>query len=311
MLNRLIKGPLSIVCTIVLNIIFVNCICARDTHKQVFDKCFSQKYDFICEDKHEFLRKMGINIEEDLVDFNDLKLMKDKTYGACKGGIYVDKHDNSKVYFLKQANSFHEIFCSRLMNHIMGTKATPIVKIVKNKKRTTASLKLPNFTMTLKADLTNKRIKGEVLLAVAMDFLGLIDRHSRNNGYVTLNDNTVLAARVDFDACFDYESTVTGTHQGIAKKRDHMDLKHLYVTMQTYPKDQVEDAIKQIVKIPDEKIVMIAFQTWAILSESKSPRSFKTCMKLAKKLIERKKAFKSVLKKSRKNNHDQSAVMFH
>lgn len=277
---------------------------------EIFKKCITENYEFICEDPYAFLEKIGINITEDLIDFNDLTLIQEKPTGACKGGIYANIHDPSQIYFVKQANSFHEFMASRLMNLIVGTQATPIIKIIKNKSRTTASLKLPNFYMANKADFTNKTILGEILLIIAMDFLGLIDRHGRNQGYVTLNENTLLAARVDFDACFDFESTVTGIHQ-FPYKTSHLDLKHLFVTMQTYPKDQVEQAIKKIVDISDEQIIMIALQAWGVLSQTKSPRSLKKCLKLTKILIERKHAFKKALKSSSKKRLKETFDLFH
>lgn len=310
MLTTTTRFIVSIITILIFNTIFISVPFASDMSYELFEKCFNKKYDFVCEDRYAFLENMGINIEDDLIDFNDLTLIQEKTTGACKGGIYSHIHDSSQIYYVKQANSYHELIASRLMNLIVGSQAIPTIKLIKNKTRLIASLKLPNFNMDTKADLTNKTILGEVLLIVAMDFIGLIDRHARNMGYVTLDENTLLMARVDLDACFDYESTVTGTHQ-FPTKTSHLDLKHLFVTMQTYPNDQVEQAVKKITDISDEQIVMITFQAWGILSQTKSSKSLQKCLKLAKKLIERKHAFKKALKKFSKKRIKEPLDMFH
>lgn len=310
MLKNITKFSFLTLSILVLNSIFITCPYANDTYQQTFEECFPEKYDFTCEDRYGFLKKMGINIEEDLIDFNDLTLIQEKSAGTSKGGIYANIHDRSQIYFVKKANAYHEIFATRLMSLIVNPQTIPTIKLVKNKSRTTASLKLHNFTTTHKTDFANKQIVDEVLLIVAMDYLGIIDRHANNMGYVT-DGHKLFLSRVDFDAAFDFESTVTGSYQYASKKgKYHLDLKHLYVTMQTYPKYQIEKAMQKIVDIPDEKIIMIGLQTWGLLSQTPSPKNLEKCLKLAKKLIERKEAFKSELNKSRKKHYKKTASMF-
>lgn len=286
------KKPLRFLSQIILlfSILIINTSYA-DLIKEL-RSCIKQNNDAFCADS--FLQKRGIDVENDLLDFNDLQLTEGKTVGASKGGIYVHKEDPSQIYFVKQTKSqYKEFMVSRFMNLIVGTQASPIIKVIKNKSFTTASLKLQNFSMFEKSDITNKIVLGEVLLIVAMDWLGSIDRHARNIGYVQISDNVYLAARVDFDASFDYESVSTGTHQ--FQNTNHLDLKHLFITLQNYPQDEVDQAIRKIVEISDEQIISIAVQTWKVLSHTKSPKKLEKCLAAAKKLIERKRAFKKVL----------------
>lgn len=273
------------------------------------DKRFLQKYYDIYQDPFAYLQKQNINIEDDSIRLSELTLIKPKPTGASEGGVYSD---NKNIYFVKKCNAFHEMVGSKMVNTILGTKCSPIVKVVKDKPRTIASLALPNFQMHKDIDLSlYKKIKGEAELTIVLDYLGIVDRHSRNMGYVVQKKSkTLIAARVDFDASYDFESNVTGS-KGYTTKTNHLDLKHLYISMQTYPRKQVKDIIKKIVNVPDEQIITIVLQSWAVLSQTPHPRSLETAVIVTRKLIERKKALKQLLKKRySKNEYEQLADLF-
>lgn len=269
---------------------------------------FFQKYHFIYEDPMAYLQQKGIHVEDDVIQLSDLQFSTPKATGASAGGIYIG---NGNTYFVKQCNSFHELVGSKFINFIVGTKCSPIVKAVKDQPRTVASLALPGFKMYQKTDKSKyKKILGEAELAIALDYVGIVDRHSRNMGYVRKNSKTLRAARVDFDATFDFESNATGSN-GYSARTNHLDLKHLYISMQCYPKGQVKRAIKKIVNISDEQIITIVLQSWAALSQTPNPRSLDAIITLTQQLIERKNAFRQTLKKKHsKTDFEQFADLF-
>ncbi len=260
-----------------------------DSCGENFDECFSQDYHFICNDPYAFLKEAGIDINQNTIRHEDLQLKKAKPTGHSKGGIYYDS--DKEVYYLKKCKIFNEIVGSRLMNLLVGTQASPIVKAVQNKKKMVAVKKLKSFRMQREADTEGKKIVNEVKLQIAMDFLGLVDRHPRNLGYVRLNSKKLLAARVDYDTCFDFEST----KHGYTSKTDHRSLKHLRSSIKKHPRDEIINAIREIVSIPDEKIVMCILESWTTLDHSGTKIKFQKCAELAKKLIERKKIFREAL----------------
>lgn len=268
---------------------------------ETFNDCFSQNFNFTCEDPFAFLQQQGIDINQNIIEYDDLRLKKKKFTGHSRGGIYKDSDKN--VYYVKKCKIFNEIVGSRLMNLFVGTQASPVVKAVKNKKKMVAVQKLKAFRMKKKAKPYGKKILSQVKLSVAMDLIGSVDRHDRNMGFVKLKRKDLpesqlqkkykkfyLAARVDYDACFDFKST-----HGYTSKSDHRNLKHLRSTIKKYPADQVRTAIQEIVDVPDEKIVMAIVESWATLSRAGTKMPFEKCSELAYKLIERKKLFRDCL----------------
>lgn len=249
-----------------------------------------KKNNFTCGDPYTFLQDAGIDIDKDIIQLSDLQLFRKKTTINLKG-IYTNS--SKTLHYIKQSNPVTELMGSRLMNLIVGTKCTPIVKLVNDQKFTVASLELPNFKTQKKIDITNKTILGEAILVIAMDFIGLVDRHSRNMGYVVLDSKTLLAARVDFDASFDFESDFFGEH---SLNTNYLNLKHLYSTINKYPRNEIISAMKKIINIPDEKIVMAIFQSWATLTHAGYILNLNHCLAFAQQLIERKHAFRDALK---------------
>lgn len=269
-------------------IFFIPFTALISSYTQAFDNSFSEIYHFPNTDSYTFLLNQGINVDENILHLSELKRIKKKPTGNSKGGIYRDS--DKTIYYVKQCRIFNEIICSRLMNLLVGTETTPIVKIIKNHKRMVASRKIESFRMERNFNTDHKTILNEVELQIAMDYLGVVDRHPKNMGYVRLNSHTLLASRVDFDSCFDFESK-----KGYTSKSDHLSLKHLHRSIKKYSKDEIVNAIRKIVEIPDEKIVMSIYQSWATLSRSDSKIKYERCFALAQKLIERKNVFREIL----------------
>ncbi|PWU04375.1 MAG: hypothetical protein C5B43_04680, partial [Verrucomicrobia bacterium] len=226
-----------------------------------FNDCFTSDNQFVCKDPYSFFKNEGIDIESNILHSSELRLKKKKPTGHSKGGIYKEKKQKHNVYYVKKCRIFNEITGSRLMNLIVGTESSPQVKVIKNKKRMIASKRLSSFRMQNQAHIGNKTILNEVELRVAMDFLGIVDRHPRNMGYRKLKSKQLVAARVDYDSCFDFEST-----KGYTSKTNHRNLKHIHNTIDDFPTDQIRNAMAKIVEIPDEKIVLSIFESWAIIN---------------------------------------------
>ncbi len=275
--------------SIFLLLLVPHCNCAT------FNECFPEKYNFICGNPNDFLHQTGITLENNIIDRARLQLLDRKFNGGSSGGIYQGNHN---TYFIKQSNVFTEFIGSKLMSLIMGKKCTPVVKLVRDQIDCIASTKLEKFK-TRKELESKKRFKrqklvGEADITVAMDFLGIVDRHSKNMGYIKLRSKKLLAARVDFDASFAFEIRPRANAH-YQETSNHMNLNLLYLSMQTYPEHEVRKAIKNITDIPDEKIVTTIFECWATFSQMGYAISSESCFNLARKLIERKSAFNAIL----------------
>lgn len=276
-----------------LVIIFSLSSIALNLNGNAINECL--KKNSTCKNPYEELLHKGIDIDQDIMQLSKLQLHKKKISNNLKG-IFIDSKKN--LFYIKQSNPVTELMGSRLMNLMLGTKCTPIVKLINDQKFTVASLEVPNFKTRKETDLNNKTILGEVELAIAMDLIGLVDRHSRNMGYIILNSNTLISARVDCDACFDFESNLLGEH---SLDTNYLSLKHLYASIKKYPKQDVLNALKKITSIDDKKIVMSIFQSWATLTRAGYNLKREDCLDIAYKLVERKRAFKKEFNLLRKN----------
>lgn len=256
--------------------------------EQSFDNCF-KKNNFICGNPYDFFLKQGIDLNKDILQIATLKMQK-KEPGIKFKGIYTDSSKN--IYYVKQANPVRELMGSRLVNLILGTKRTPIVKIVNDQIYTVASLELHNFK-TKKKIGPHHTLLGEAELAVVENFIALGDSHNKNEGGVGKSTDKLIAARVDYDDSFRFGVSRSGKN---SPKANHLNLKLLYDSINKYPKDEIVSAIKKVTSVPDEKIVMTIFQSWALLQQAGYVLDLKHCLEFAHQLIERKNAFRDALK---------------
>lgn len=265
-----------------------------------FDECFfqNQKYDFYCGDPKVFLDQLDIKISEYIMRLSDLKFVGEKQTGFTQGGTYMDA--NKVFYFVKNAQSVkNELIGSKLMNLILGTDCTPVIKLLEDNPGMVASRMIRGFGMAMDANKIKdadkgKKIIGAVDLAIAMDFIGLIDRHTRNMGYVGLDAQTRGVARVDYDHSFAFGSQPIGV-PNLMVKHDPVNLMHLYLTLEQYPSRDIIPVIERVIATPDEQLVMLVFGCWTALAEIGDPFSLDDSFNLASQLIERKGAFKKAL----------------
>lgn len=262
-----------------------------------FDDFLSIKQSsFICKQNHfSFLSEMPIDENQDIIKLSNLELYKPKPIGGCTGGIY---RDANHIYYVKQSNPFTELLGAKLMNYIVGEQFTPVVKIVIDEVNYVASLELPNFitarTFTEKCHRLCKNAIGEADLDIVMDFLGIVDRHDRNVGYVLLPHLPPFAARIDFDTSFAFE-TNPRKNADYNPNSNHLCLNLLIHSIKKHPKAQFINSMKKLVSIPDEEIVRTIMQSYVSLSQLEFTE-LEPFLTLANKLLERKKLFRESLK---------------
>lgn len=285
-------ASISNILLVITIFLFIN---LADTYGQSFDQCFPSKYNFTCDDPYIFLCERGIDVEQkNIIQASDLQFIKGKPKGGCSGGIYRDQ--KGQVYYLKLSNPFTELMGSKLMNLLVGTQRTPIVKLVKDQHNFTASGALKGFKTKKALKQKWKSIQREVELIIAMDLIGLVDRHKGNMGGIVRKNKKALAARVDFDTSFSFTINPTA-NTSYNPNCDHLDLRHLLITAKNYPSNEVITAMKKVIRIPDEKIILTIFEGWVTLNRAGYPVEQETCFALAQKLIERKNTFRALLNK--------------
>lgn len=245
--------------------------------------------------QYPFLFEVTFDEKEDIIQLSSLELYKPKPKGGCSGGIY---RESNHIYYVKQSNPFTELTGGKLMNLIIGTLRTAKVKIIADKANHVASLQLQHFqTKKLFNDTYSymfKNVIGEVDLTIAMDFLGLVDRHDQNVGYIILPDLPPIAARIDFDTSFSFDQIRPSHNTDYNPDSNHLSLELLYYSIKKYPKNQIIDSIKKITEISDEQIIISIIESYATLSQLKETE-IEPFLILANRLIERKKLFSQAI----------------
>lgn len=261
---------------------------------EAFKDCFSPDYNFICTDPDNFFQRMGIDIKKNIVQFKQLHKIDNTKQGCHKGSFYVDKE--STEYFVKKCQILNEFLGSKLINLFLD-KNTAIVKVVEDQKSTTASLKIPNFIRQKELkDLSIKIKKSNVIdtarLTVAMDFIALTDRSKRNMGFITSLPNILRSARVDYDDSFHFGKK---RWKGEGINSDHLNLNLLKASIKKFPKDEIIDAIKNIITVSDKDLMMTVLECWITLQHVGLDLPIETGFLFGKQIIERKNAFHEVL----------------
>lgn len=261
-----------------------------------FIDCFSKDYTFQCENPLEFLKKMGVDINQNIIHIQDLHQTDKTTWGCHKGSFHADT--KGVEYFVKSTQMMNELIGSRLLNIILDTERTPVVNLVDGKENGIASQKLPKFVRRNNIKRKNKKIMHETELSIALDYTGIRNRGGKNMGYI-MSGKDLIAARVDVDKSFAF-----GNNRWKAKNlnSDHLNLSLLNISLKKYPKDQLISAIKRVTGISDEKIMMTIFECWATLNQVGYPIPLDVGFVFGKQLIERKEAFSTALEKIIEND---------
>lgn len=247
-------------------------------------------YSELLTDPYNFFKAIGVDLEKDIITLPKNPHLKKNRIGISRGAIY---HISGQKIYLKRSHPFTELMASRLMNLFIGTKYSPKVKTVRSETFTIASLHLPNFQSNnkLKKSKFRKSIRGKAKLAVAQALLGVVDQNNHNVGAIE-DQKTYYAARIDLDSSFDYTSKLKGSYN---MGTDHLNLKHLYKAIKTFPENEVIDAIKSITAVSDEEIIMTILHAWALLNHTGYPLTIDPCLALAEQIIDRKNAFREAI----------------
>ncbi len=268
-----------------------------------FEECFFQnrENDTFCCDPKMIADQLHLKTSSSVLKLSDLVEVGKKPTGYTQGGVYMDS--NKVFYYVKDAQSVkNEIIGSRLMNLIFGTEQTPIVMLIEDHPEKIASRMIRGFTMKnafhnkQNFNTKNKKyiFKDDAALDIASSFLGLIDRHDRNTGYVEVAPQEVVSARADFDHSFAFNSSPVGIPQ-LFEKNDPCNLLQFYYTFGKYPSKDIIPTLDRILAIPDQQLLMLIVESWVTLSHVKSHFSLEDSFNLANQLIDRKKAFKNAL----------------
>lgn len=245
--------------------------------------------------QYPLLFETPFNEREDLIELSTLELFKPKPKGGCTGGIY---QKSNQIYYVKQSNPFTELLGAKLMNLIIGTERTPLIKIVTDQVNYVASLELPSF-QTLKFynekySTDCKNTLGEVDLTIAMDLLGIVDRHNQNIGYIFLPHLPPIAARIDFDTSFSFDQIRPSHNTQYNPNSNHLSFELLYYSIKKYPKKQIINSIKKITQTSDEQIFLTIISSYLTLSQIEE-LELEPFLSLANRLIERKKLFREAI----------------
>lgn len=262
--------------------------------------CFSETFSFTCKNPHEFLKNIGIDINQNIIPVKKLRQTDKTTWGCHKGSFHAD--EKGVEYFVKTTQMMNEFIGSRLLNEILDTERTPLVKLIDGKENGIASQKLLKFIRANNINIKKKNVIDEIPLAIALDYIGINNRGGKNMGYIVLSDKNIVAARVDVDKSFTFGED---RWKGKNLNSDHLNLSLLHGSVKKYPRDQVVKAIKKVTDIPDEKIVEIVFECWTTLNQVGYPIPLERGIVFGQQLVERKKAFNDILNKL---THNQKTI---
>lgn len=180
--------------------------------------------------------------------YSELKKIDEKSEGFATGEVVQD--ESEVIWFIKQAQVIeNEYLGAKLMNLLVG-QSTPEVKLIEEIEGYTASKKILKFvteeTVINNKNLNKKSIIGRIKLYLAMDLIGLEDRHDQNMGYRYIEvEDRLEAIRVDFDDCFNIDD-------------DHYDTE---IYDEALSEKQIEGvkvleiAIEELLAIPDQIIL--------------------------------------------------------
>lgn len=197
--------------------------------------------------------------------FSEFKFIK----GVSGAGSEVYSDKEGSIWFVKGGQSpFKEYLGYKLMNLLLGPWVSE-VRLFSDTDSRIASKLLEGFVVESQSrDWSKKTVVGEMRRDLAMELIGLFDRHTENLGYIDLGD-VVVAARIDFDDsfAFDIENPHIGTLDPHYYNKTNLDsIKAegltfkdiLKITFRRYkdrdPKD-LEEEIIDITNIPDDLIL--------------------------------------------------------
>jgi len=195
----------------------------------------------------------SIDFENELLDLNELTRIEDKLEGFNSGGIYKDKYGN--IWFIKESVALREYIGGHILKFLLGNDRIAEVKLVKGHPFLIASKKLETFQAlrtlinrdisyyNIPFDELYSPLKNSEELLVGMNYIGLGDRSTENQGYIHKN-GMLEAARVDYDSSFAADG-IPGYFFNQELFQKHIDYGKL------------EKAIIKLLALPDDQIYQI------------------------------------------------------
>lgn len=222
-----------------------------------------------------------MSLDRGRLSLEGMKLVSKKSSGVSHGGVYRDR--DGVVWFVKQGqNAEYEFLASVMMNVLFGNR-TPLVKLVDGRSGYTASRNILGFMQ--KKGAPEKTVRyGEGALAVALDWLGVFDRHEANMGYIVREDG-LEATRVDYDASFDFRAI----YETEDTDQDRPNFNgHLIGLIDAYGIEEVVGMLEVIRDLPEDVLIKLFDVSVAMLEENNFRVNAKSMDKILNHLIERK-----------------------
>lgn len=235
--------------------------------------------------------------DDSFLNFENLKLVSEKNSGSSGGGVYRDK--DGAIWFLKSTKQAEYEFLGSVMINLLFGDKTAKVKLVKNNdqnsvasKNYVASKKLLGFIPEISL-IGSEVIYGDGALAVALDWIGITDRHKENMGYI-LTQKGLEATRIDYDASFSFfeEHSVMDRDDFL----HDLDEDYLFELIARYSIEDCLFMFKTIRDLPDDIVLKLFKRSLDVLQENnyKKLNSKKMDAMLAG-LIARKKKMENLL----------------
>lgn len=211
-------------------------------------------FDEICRD---FRREALIAEDKTTLSLKDLRQVDIKYTGAANDDVFRDA--NELVWIVKSGFSnikpVHEYIGGQIL-HYFYSDQTPLLKIVSNEETLPchelmiASRQIIGFEPeSLRKPPSDQTLYGLADLKVAMDWIGLGDRHEGKQGYI-LKNGKYVAARIDFNNSFDEsKGFFDWTHPDLDMS------KQLLKNIEQFSFAELELAIQRLVSIPDDVLV--------------------------------------------------------
>lgn len=224
--------------------------------RQLGSSVMFDERNFVCENNFD---------ESELLDLDELTLVEAETEGIGKHGTKIYKDKSGTVWFIKDISfPYTSYIGGHILQLFLGNERIADVRFVKGHPSFVASKKLENFHtlhyLIGKKILTedqkeiyspffenktpNKIINNEDLVT-GMNYIGIIGRHTSNQGCIVKAGGVLEAARIDYDETmwgspYDFNNAVLfKQHVDFAK------MEKAIIDLLNLPEDQINSILER------------------------------------------------------------------